>query len=86
MPWRETERRFGRALGRLEDRAGVAVIHIFHGPDQFRAREELAALRKTLARDGNLVHNTQRLEGKSLSHADLRAACHAAEKVYAATE
>ena len=54
------------------------MIHIFHGPDQFRAREELAALRKTLDRDGNLVHNTQRLEGKSLSHADLRAACHAA--------
>jgi DNA polymerase-3 subunit delta len=54
------------------------MIYIFHGPDQFRAREQLTALRKTLDRDGNLVHNTQWIDGKSVSPADLRAACHAA--------
>ncbi|HLF79817.1 MAG TPA: DNA polymerase III subunit delta [Dehalococcoidia bacterium] len=54
------------------------MIYIFHGPDQFRAREELRALRKELDREGDLANNTQRLEGKGLSPADLRAACHAA--------
>jgi DNA polymerase-3 subunit delta len=54
------------------------MIYVFHGPDQFRAREELRALRKELDRDGDLANNTQRLEGKGLSPADLRAACHTA--------
>jgi DNA polymerase-3 subunit delta len=54
------------------------MLYIFHGPDQFRARQELAALRVELDQDGELAHNTLRLEGKSVSPADLRAACHAA--------
>jgi DNA polymerase III subunit delta len=54
------------------------VLYIFYGPDQFRAREELNALRRKLDRDGNLAHNTARLEGRGLTPSDLRAACHVA--------
>ena len=54
------------------------MIYVLYGPDQFRAREELRRIRAELDRDGNLAHNTQRLEGRSLTPADLRAACHTA--------
>lgn len=54
------------------------MLYILFGPDQFRAREELQAIRATLDRDGNLAHNTLRLEGRSLSATELRNACHAA--------
>jgi DNA polymerase-3 subunit delta len=54
------------------------VIHVFYGPDQFRARESLQAVRQELEKDGNLAHNTQRLDGRTLTAADLRAACHTA--------
>jgi DNA polymerase-3 subunit delta len=57
------------------------VLYVFYGQDQFRAREELARIRRELDRDGNLAHNTVRIEGtevRSLKPADLRAACHTA--------
>jgi DNA polymerase-3 subunit delta len=54
------------------------VIYIFHGADQFRAREELQQLRRRLDRDGNLAYNTLRLEGKDLTPATLRSATHSA--------
>ena len=62
------------------------MIYVLYGPDQFRAREELRRIRAELDRDGNLAHNTQRLEGRgpssgsgrSLTPAELRAACHTA--------
>ena len=54
------------------------MIYVLYGPDQFRAREELKRIRAELDRDGNLAHNTQRLEGRSLTPAELRAACHTA--------
>jgi DNA polymerase-3 subunit delta len=53
-------------------------LHVLYGPDQFRAREELRAIRSRLDCDGNLAHNTVSLEGKGLTPADLRAACHTA--------
>jgi len=53
-------------------------VHVLFGPDQFRAREALRAIRDSLDSDGNLAHNTTRLEGRGLSPAELRAACHAA--------
>jgi DNA polymerase-3 subunit delta len=57
------------------------VLYIFHGEDQFRAREALATLRLELDRDGNLGHNTIRFnrdETRSLTAGELRSACHAA--------
>jgi DNA polymerase-3 subunit delta len=54
------------------------TVYVFCGPDQFRARDTLLKLRHELDTDGNLGHNTTRLEGRGLSPADLRAACHAA--------
>jgi DNA polymerase-3 subunit delta len=51
------------------------MLHVLYGPDQFRAREEARALRQQLDPDGN---NTVRLEGRGLTPADLRAACHTA--------
>ncbi len=54
------------------------MLYVFYGPDQFRAREELNALRRSLDSDGNLAHNTVRLEARGLSAGELRAACHAA--------
>ena len=54
------------------------MIYVLYGPDQFRAREELRRIRAELDRDGNLAHNTQRLEGRSLTPAEVRAACHTA--------
>ena len=54
------------------------MIYVLYGPDQFRAREELKRIRAELDRDGNLAHNTQRLEGRSLTPAEVRAACHTA--------
>src|SRR6476646_6000752 len=53
-------------------------LYVLHGPDQFRAREALSRIRDGLDSDGNLGNNTTRLEGRGLSPADLRAACHAA--------
>jgi DNA polymerase-3 subunit delta len=53
-------------------------LYVLHGPDQFRAREALQRIREGLDSDGNLGNNTTRLEGRGLSPADLRAACHAA--------
>lgn len=54
------------------------MLYVFYGPDQFRAREELQAVRRELDRDGNLVHNTVRLEGRTTSPGELRAACQTA--------
>jgi DNA polymerase-3 subunit delta len=54
------------------------MLYVLYGPDQFRVREELRAIRERLDRDGNLAHNTVRLEGRGLTPGDLRAACHAA--------
>lgn len=54
------------------------MLYVLHGPDQVRAREELQKIRAGLDRDGNLAHNTVRLEPRGLSAADLRAACHVA--------
>jgi DNA polymerase-3 subunit delta len=54
------------------------MLYVFVGPDQTRAREELQALRTKLDREGNLGHQTLRLDARGLSPADLRAACHAA--------
>jgi DNA polymerase-3 subunit delta len=54
------------------------MIYVLYGPDQFRAHEELRAIREELDRDGALVHNTERLDGRSLTPAELRAACHTA--------
>jgi len=54
------------------------VLYLLYGPDQFRAREELRAIRGSLDRDGNLAHNTVRLDGKTVTAPELRAACHTA--------
>ncbi|HEX5369484.1 MAG TPA: DNA polymerase III subunit delta [Dehalococcoidia bacterium] len=54
------------------------MLYVLYGQDGFRAREELAAIRTKLDRDGNLAHNTERLEGKGLSPGELRSACHTA--------
>ena len=54
------------------------MLYVLHGPDQFRAREQLGRIRDSLDRDGNLVHNTVRLEARGLTAAELRAACHSA--------
>ncbi|MPZ47738.1 MAG: DNA polymerase III subunit delta [Dehalococcoidia bacterium] len=54
------------------------MLYVLHGPDQFRAREELRAIRDKLDRDGNLANATVRFEGRGLSAGDLRGACHTA--------
>lgn len=54
------------------------MIYAFYGKDRFRAREALAELRRELDADGTLAQNTLRIEGRGLSAADLRAACHTA--------
>lgn len=54
------------------------MLYIFYGPDQFRLREEVNRLRAAMDRDGNLTHNTVRLEGRGLSAGDLAAACQTA--------
>ena len=57
------------------------MLYIFHGADQFRARDELQKVRRELDKDGNLAHNTVRFEGtdvRDLTPAGLRAACHTA--------
>jgi DNA polymerase-3 subunit delta len=57
------------------------MLYILYGPDQFRAREDLARIRGELDKDGNLAHNTVRFEGpdvKTLKPAELRSACHTA--------
>jgi DNA polymerase III subunit delta len=51
------------------------VLYVLVGPDQFRAREQLNAIKRGLDRDGNLIHNTVRLEARGLSPSDLRGAC-----------
>ena len=54
------------------------MLYVLYGQDEFRARDELTALRAKLDRDGNLAHNTVRLEGKGLSPGELSSACHTA--------
>ena len=57
------------------------MLYVFHGQDEFRAHEALRELRQQLDRDGNLAHNTSALRWtglRSLTPADLRAACHTA--------
>jgi DNA polymerase-3 subunit delta len=57
------------------------VLYVLYGPDQFRARDELQKIRRELDKDGNLGHNTVRIEGtevRSLTPGDLRAAGHTA--------
>ena len=50
-------------------------LFVFYGPDQFRVREELRAVRAKLdTADGNLTHNTVRLEARGLTPGDLRSA------------
>ena len=53
-------------------------LYAFYGPDQYRAREALQALRSELDREGNLAHNTARLDARGLPAGDLRSACHSA--------
>jgi DNA polymerase-3 subunit delta len=57
------------------------MLYVLYGKDQFRAREELVKIRRELDKDGNLAHNTVRIEGtdvRTLTAADLRAAGHTA--------
>ena len=54
------------------------MIYVFYGPDQFRAREALNELRAQLDTNGDLTHNTTRLEGRGVTSAELRAAGHTA--------
>jgi DNA polymerase III subunit delta len=57
------------------------VLYVFYGPDRFRAREELSRLRRQLDKDGNLSHNTVRIDApdvRGLKPADLRATCNTA--------
>ncbi|HWC31026.1 MAG TPA: DNA polymerase III subunit delta, partial [Dehalococcoidia bacterium] len=57
------------------------MLYVFHGDDEFRAHEALRELRSQLDRDGNLAHNTVRIDEqdvRSLTPAALRAACHTA--------
>jgi DNA polymerase-3 subunit delta len=54
------------------------VLYILYGADQFRLREELNRIRSGLDKDGNLAHNTVRLEARGLSLGDLQAACQSA--------
>ena len=54
------------------------MLHVLYGPDQFRAWEAAQAIRAGLDRDGNLAHNTARLEARGLTPGDLRAACQTA--------
>ncbi len=54
------------------------MLYVFYGPDAFRAREALQDLRHELDSDGNLAANTLWLDGRGLTLADLRTACHSA--------
>jgi DNA polymerase III subunit delta len=54
------------------------VLYVFHGPDQFSAREELSRLVRELDTDGNLANQTVRLEGGKITPADLLSASHTA--------
>ncbi|HLF70852.1 MAG TPA: DNA polymerase III subunit delta [Dehalococcoidia bacterium] len=54
------------------------MIYAFYGPDQFRARDALQTLRAELDTDGALAMNTERIEGKTVTPGELRAACHTA--------
>ena len=54
------------------------MLYVLYGPDQFRAREALQEIRSSLNRDGNLALNTVRLEGKSVTLAELQSACQTA--------
>ena len=53
------------------------MLHVLHGPDRFRVREALDALRRELDTDGNLAISTTRLEAGT-TPAELRAACQVA--------
>lgn len=54
------------------------MLYILYGADQFRLREEVNRLRAAMDQDGNLAHNTVRLEARGLSAADLQSACQSA--------
>ncbi|MGE0056474.1 MAG: DNA polymerase III subunit delta [Dehalococcoidia bacterium] len=54
------------------------MLYILYGADQFRLREELNRIRSSLDKDGNLAHNTVRLEARGLSVNELQAACQSA--------
>lgn len=52
------------------------MLYVLYGQDSFRAREELRAIRQRLDTDGNLAHNTIRLDrDKPPSLEALRGAC-----------
>lgn len=46
---------------------GSAVLHVLHGPDEFRASEALRALRDSLDTDGSLATNTTTVPGRNLT-------------------
>ncbi len=54
------------------------MLYVLNGPDQFRAREALQEIRASLDVDGNLAQNTERLDGKTITPAELQSACHTA--------
>ncbi len=54
------------------------MLYVLYGADQFRLREELNRIRRGLDKDGNLAHNTVRLEGRGLSVSELQSACQSA--------
>jgi DNA polymerase III subunit delta len=47
------------------------VLHVLHGPDEFRASEALRALRDSLDTDGSLATNTITVLGRSLTAQEL---------------
>jgi DNA polymerase III delta subunit len=54
------------------------MLYVLYGADQFRLREELNRIRAELDRNGDLAHNTVRLEARGLSVSDLQAATQSA--------
>ena len=51
--------------------SGDLVLHVLHGPDEFRAAEALRALRDSLDTDGSLASNTMTIPGRSLTPNEL---------------
>jgi DNA polymerase-3 subunit delta len=54
------------------------MLYVLYGADQFRLREELNRIRSGLDKNGDLAHNTVRLEARGLSVSDLQAATQSA--------
>src|SRR3990172_8111846 len=54
------------------------MFYLLYGPDRFSAQEELKAIRARLDTDGNLVHNTSRLDGRTVAVGELQTACQSA--------